>query len=179
MIELWRDIKDYEELYQVSSLGRVKSLERKSDVDGRLIKSKILKTGLNNPGYKFIVLRKNGISENKMIHRLVAEAFLNNPLDCVNHIDGNKQNNKVTNLEWCTYSDNRKHAYDKGLSPQKGFPRKVTVKYNEKIIIFETMKDCAAYFGFKKGWLQNQIRKHGCTFNYKGYEIEVHERGAA
>ncbi len=75
MIEIWKDIKGYKGLYQVSNLGRVKSLERKSDVDGRLIKSKILKTGLNNPGYKFLVLRKNGISKNRMIHRLVAEAL--------------------------------------------------------------------------------------------------------
>lgn len=180
MVEIWKDIKGYEGLYQVSNLGRVKSLERKSDLDGRLIKSKILKTGLNNPGYKFLVLRKNGVSKNKMIHRLVAEIFIPNQDNyyCVNHIDGNKQNNRVDNLEWCTQGFNLKHAIKIGIvKNQCKITRKVTVKYNEKIIIFETMKDCAAYFGFKKGWLQNRIRKHGCTFNYKGHEIEVHERG--
>ncbi|MBM7869328.1 hypothetical protein JOC70_000797 [Clostridium pascui] len=182
MIEIWKHIKGHEGLYQVSNLGRVKSLERKSYVDGRLIKSKILKTGLNNPGYKFLVLRKNDISKNRMVHRLVAETFLSNPNSyyCVNHIDGNKQNNKIDNLEWCTQKLNLRHAIKIGLvENQCKITRKVTVKYNEKIIIFETMKDCAAYFGFKKGWLHNQIRKHGCTFNYKSYEIEVHERGVA
>lgn len=73
---------------------------------------------------------------------------------------------------------NLKHAVDIGLmESQCKIRRKVTVKRGEHIILFDTMKDCATFFGFKKGWLQNQIRKHGCIFNYKDYEIEVHERG--
>lgn len=80
-------------------------------------------------------------------------------------------------MEWCSRSDNLKHALNIGLmESQCKIMRKVTVKYDEKIVIFKTMKDCAAFFGYKKGWLQNQIRKHGCKFNFNNYEIEVHER---
>lgn len=172
--EIWKDIKGYEGLYQVSNYGRVKSLDRKSDIDGRLIKSKILKPGLNNPGYKFVILRKNGISENKMIHRLVAETFLNNPMDCVNHKDGNKLNNHMSNLEWCTYSENKKHAYETGLSPQRGKPKKVNVLTpNGEKLIFNTMNDVNKYFGFKKCWIHNRLRKHGNNFKYKNHLIEV------
>lgn len=64
-----------------------------------------------------------------MIHRLVAQAFIPNPddLPCVNHKDGNKLNNSVENLEGCSYSENRKHAYDNGLSQQRGYPKSVIV----------------------------------------------------
>ena len=55
--------------------------------------------------------------------------------------------------------------------------RKVIVKRDEKIITFDTMKDCAEFFGFKKGWLQNYVRKYGLNFSYKGYEIKINERG--
>lgn len=112
-------------------------------------------------------------------HRLVAKYFLPNPdnLPVVNHKDGNRHNNTVENLEWCTQHENLEHAVKIGLMPsQCKIRRKVTVKYGEKITIFETMSDCAEFFGFKKGWLQNRIRKHGCTFKYGEYEIKVHER---
>lgn len=169
-------------MYQISNRGRVKSLQRKSDVDGRLIRSKILKTGINNPGinnpgYKFVVLRKNGTSKNKMIHRLVAETFLNNPMDCINHKDGDKSNNDVDNLEWCTYSENRFHAYKTGLSPQKGNPKRVKVLTPKgKEITFTTMNDVNKYFGFKKGWIHNKLRKYGNEFDYTGHLVKVMNR---
>lgn len=177
--EIWKDIKGYVGLYQISNLGRVKSLKRIT-VDGKTIKERILKPGTDKPGYEFIILRKNNKSHNLMIHRLVAEAFIENPnkYSCVNHKDGNKLNNNVSNLEWCTYSYNLKHAILIGkVKNQCKITRKVTVKYDEKIVVFETMSDCCKFFGYKKGWLHNQIRKHGCKFNYGKYIIEVHERG--
>lgn len=173
------DVKGYENLYAVTTSGTVISCERRCS-DGRLIKERILKGGEFSNGYKFVCLTKNGVRKNKLIHRLVAEAFIPNPdnLPVVNHIDGNIQNNSVENLEWCTQGYNLKHAVDIGLiESQCKIRRKVTVKQGEHIILFDTMEDCAAFFGFKKGWLHNQIRKHGCIFNYKGYEIEVHGRG--
>lgn len=183
MIEEWRDIKGYEGLYQISNLGRVKSLNRVvicSNGTSHKIKEKILKNGYMTSGYLFVVLRKDDKSKNHSIHRLVAKAFIPNPKNCtdVNHIDGNKQNNCLYNLEWCTRSENLKHAVNIGLvKNQCKICRSVICKTYNKTLKFDTMKDCSNYFGFKKGWLQNKIRKYGLKFKYKDYFIEVEERG--
>lgn len=78
--------------------------------------NKPLKTRINKHGYKYLNLSKNGIVKSKLIHRIVAEAFLNyQDGDVVNHKDGNKLNNNIDNLEFCTQKDNVKHAFDNGL----------------------------------------------------------------
>lgn len=130
MEEEWRDVEGYEGLYQVSSLGRIKRLSgvvsfvsRWGTVSIRKIKEKILKNYYTGDGYKHTVLTKNRISQGYMVARLVAGAFIPNPENkpTVNHIDGNKANNTVLNLEWNTYSENNQHRYDTGLmKPQTG-----------------------------------------------------------
>lgn len=118
--EIWKPIKGYEGIYEVSNLGRIKSLERKVHADfkfgkTRTYKERILKPGIVN-GYQQVKLRDNS---NKIVyvHRLVAETFINNPNNykTINHIDGNKQNNCVDNLEWCTQKENVRHALETGL----------------------------------------------------------------
>ena len=107
MSEEWRDVVGYEGLYQVSSEGRVKSLERKGRKSER-----ILKPGVRSEGYLFVVLYAGGKPKNLRVHRLVCQAFHEN-LDnkpCVNHIDENKANNCASNLEWCTYEENNNHG---------------------------------------------------------------------
>ncbi len=175
---LWKPLVGYEESYAISDTGLIKRIESRG-LDGRLLCEKFIHGGCYPNGYWFVCLAKNGTYKQEMTHRLVAKTFIPNPnnLPVVNHIDGNKNNNHVTNLEWCSHSQNRQHAYDTGLSPQRGVPRKVTIKCGEHITTFDTMKDCANFFGFKKCWLTNQIRKHGCIFNYGEYEIEVHGKG--
>lgn len=105
MKEEWRDIQGYEGLYQVSNLGRVKSLERMVSFgwSHRTISEKILKQFKLNSGYLFVCLKKDGKGKNKTIHRLVAEAFIPNPdnLPQCNHKDENPLNNCLENLEWC------------------------------------------------------------------------------
>ena len=182
MREIWKDIIGFEGLYQVSNHGRVKSLSHeviRSNGNIQHFKEKILHPGSMTSGYYFVGLTKNKICKNFAVHRLVTQAFIVNPnsLPDVNHKDGNKKNNNVSNLEWCSGSYNLQHAINIGLvKNQCKICRKVTVKYDEKIVIFETMKDCAEFFGFKRSWLQNRIKKHGLIFNYKGYVIEVSER---
>lgn len=109
-MEIWRDIEGYEGLYQVSSDGRVKSLEKVNN--NHLVKEKILKSGNNGMGYLFVVLSKEGKIKNYTIHRLVAQAFLPNPdnLPQVNHKDEDKSNNRVENLEWCTQQYNNTYG---------------------------------------------------------------------
>ena len=114
MVEEWKDIViekggqvfDYTGLYQVSNLGRVRSLDR-IDGMGRKVEEKILKLG-NNKGYQSVFLHKNGKAKIFQVHRLVATAFIPNPdnLPVVNHKDENPSNNCVDNLEWCTQKYN-------------------------------------------------------------------------
>lgn len=119
MKEIWKDIKGYEGLYQVSNLGNVKSLDAIINCEGakgikcHLRKGRILKKAINNKGYYYVNLSKNSKVKNIKIHKIVANTFINNSnnYNCVNHIDGNKLNNFVENLEWCSYSHNNKEAY--------------------------------------------------------------------
>ena len=119
-MEVWKDIPGYEGLYQVSNLGRVKSLERRRENNGGLTKvpEKILHQSENGSGYFKVMLCKNSKVKTFFVHRLVAQGFVENT-DCkrtVNHINGDKSNNKAENLEWCTYAENNAHAVEVGLN---------------------------------------------------------------
>lgn len=107
MSEIWKDVKGYEGLYQVSNKGNVKSF----------YKNRNLKPSKHSRGYLVVSLFENHNRKQFFIHRLVAETFIDNVnhKEEVNHKDGNKTNNCVENLEWCTGSENRLHAYDTGL----------------------------------------------------------------
>lgn len=119
--EIWKPIKGYEGLYEISNLGRVKALER-TKVCNRgyvTIKEHFLKP--NNCGtngyYRVPLTNYKHTKKYYLIHRLVAETFIPNPNNYpqVNHKDGNKENNTINNLEWCTVSFNMRHAYETGL----------------------------------------------------------------
>lgn len=111
MNEIWKDVKGYEGLYQVSNLGRVKSLDR-IDRKGRLRKGRILKPSSNGRGYLNVCLTVDNIPHTIKVHRLVAEAFISNPdnLPQVNHKDEIKTNNHADNLEWCTAEYNSNYG---------------------------------------------------------------------
>ena len=126
MKEIWKDVKGFEGFYQVSNFGRVRSLDRFRQngerglckVKGRMLKPyKFTPKRASGDFYWQVKFSVNGRRKKYNVHRLVAETFIpnTNRYPCVNHIDGNKQNNHVDNLEWCTYSHNNQHAYDNGL----------------------------------------------------------------
>jgi len=120
--ELWKDIKGYEGYYQISSLGNVRSLDRVVTYNnGRTAKYKGSMRSPSVSDYRLIALSKDGKVSVKKISRLVAEHFLFKieGKDIVNHIDGNKKNDCVVNLEWCTLSENSIHAFENNLSSRK------------------------------------------------------------
>ena len=114
MIEIWKDILDYEGLYQISNFGNVKALERYINIRDKqaLLKEKFLKFDDSNLGYRRVTLSKNGKTKRFFVHRLVALHFLDKVegKDIVNHLDNNPSNNHVNNLEWCTHQENMLHA---------------------------------------------------------------------
>lgn len=115
MNEIWKDIPEFEGIYQVSNMGRIKSLLRKS-YSGRMLKERLLSPTPDTKGYVRVTLHKNKKAFHKSVHRIVAEVFIDGDISLqVNHIDGIKTNNVYTNLEWCTNKENSDHAYNTGL----------------------------------------------------------------
>ncbi len=125
MTEIWKDIKGYEGLYQLSNYGRVKALEkyvtrRKCGI--KHFPEIIMKPTSDKDGYLSITFNVHNKAKTFKVHRLVAQAFIPNPKNKpqVNHKDGNKKNNHVDNLEWATESENIQHAYKTNLMNQSG-----------------------------------------------------------
>ena len=169
-MEEWRDIKGYENKYQISNYGNVKSLNYHRSGESKLMSPVLKKTG-----YYQINLYLNGKYESKMIHKLVAEAFLENSdnLEVVNHIDGDKTNNHVSNLEWCTISQNTWHATHvigtNQVSLQKATeackkPCSILNTETNEMLEFESRKEAEDYFGceFRSivGSRQKKMYKH-------------------
>lgn len=123
MIERWVDIKGYENMYQISNLGRIKSLQRETrNRNGKyIIEEKIMKPMVATNGYLIACLWKNNKQKKIVIHRLVAEAFIpnHNNYNEVNHKDEDKTNNKVDNLEWCSHKYNMNYGNVKGKISRK------------------------------------------------------------
>ena len=167
MEEIWKDIKGYEGLYQVSNMGRVKSLRNFSGVHKKYYKyEKIMKLVNNGKGYLTVMLSNNKVKKHKYIHRLVAQTFLPNPnnLPEVNHKDEDKKNNCVCNLEWCErqYNNqygtkNKRGAENRGIKVVQ-----IDIDTNKIINTFSSMREVARTTGFLFSSIQGC-----CTGKYK------------
>lgn len=120
MQEIWKDIEEFRGKYQVSNIGRIRSLDRLNiykNGSKRIEKGKILSLSHNKLGYIQVLLHKENKRYSRRVHRLVAQAFISNPNNYneINHIDGNKENNKTDNLQWCNRTQNVRHAINTGL----------------------------------------------------------------
>lgn len=118
--EIWKDIQGYEGLYQVSNFGRVKSLDRyvNAKLGSKMMRKGVIMTlQTSHKGYNVVMLHKNCKGHQQQVHRLVAIAFIPNPLNKpqVNHMDCNKKNNHISNLEWATQDENMHHASINGI----------------------------------------------------------------
>lgn len=163
MSELWKDINGYEGLYQISNKGKIRKLRFINNICN---KEKIfeLTPQIINSGYQKVMLYKNGEYKNALVHRLVAEAFVENPDNkkIVNHKDGDKTNNYADNLEWVTHGENMTHAYKNGLAYSAakgrfGADSKKSIRVNmldktsEKVLNqFGSLIDAAHYIGVNK-----------------------------
>jgi predicted DNA binding CopG/RHH family protein len=164
-IEQWKDVVGYEEYYMVSNLGNVKSKDRivKNSRGGttRLIPSTLLKQ-VNYMGYNCVCFCVAGKIKQKTVkvHRMVAEAFVlnSNNKPCVNHIDGNKLNNRFNNLEWVTYSENSKHALFTGLRKAENNPKSRIVLNIENGVFYNTAKEAASSISINYRTLINMLQ---------------------
>lgn len=177
MSEIWKDIKEYEGLYQVSNYGRVRSLNY-----NHTKKIRELKVYTNEFGYLRAYLRKDNITNVFFVHRLVADAFIPNPLNLpqVNHKDENKTNNNVENLEWCSCTYNINYGTRKEKVAKKntnGKKSKIVLQYaldGTFIREWPSTNECG-----RNGFSQNHVadccrgkyKQHkGFIWKYKGGE---------
>ncbi len=153
-MERWKDIKGFEGIYEISSFGNVISKHNNN--------IKFLKLRVNAQGYLFVCLQNKSRKE-KRINRLVAEAFIPNPnsLPEVNHKNGDKANNSISNLEWCTKSHNERHAHTLGLKNHKGV-KNPNSKLNElKVRVIKRLKgelpnkEVSSIFGVSESHIYN------------------------
>lgn len=172
MYEKWLPVEGYEGLYEVSDLGRVKSLERTIKAKGsgrRLLRGRILKPCRNPNGYLAVALCKDGDINRVFVHRLVAKTFLTqiDGKNFVNHKNADRGDNRVCNLEWCTQKENIDHAIMTGnKKPPKG--KRIVRSDGE---IFESINDAARSIGSPHSNIQFNLagkRSHvkGFTFAY-------------
>lgn len=159
--EIWKDVIGHEGKYMVSSIGRIKSLKLRT-----IHRERIMVNGIGTRGYPEIKLwGYNGKRKGFSIHRLVAIAFIPNELNlaCVNHIDGNKMNNRVENLEWCTYQENTIHGFRSGLISSKKSAMTKHVNLGKRIKnydtgeIYSSLQDCISKLKLHKTYISSML----------------------
>ncbi len=181
MKEIWKDIEGYEGLYQVSNLGRVKSLKSyKNGKNGIKIpkQEKILKNSLvKRTGYYRVSLSRNGAFISQQVHRLVAKAFIPNPAGYsqINHKDENKSNNVVNNLEWCdskynnNYGAHSQHISETRRKNKKGYKKVVQYDLDNNLICeYESTREAARTLN-----IQNSIISRCCRGLKKTYKNSI------
>lgn len=148
----WKKVKGYENEYEISNKGYIRSIDREvfcKNGRKRFFKGRELEFKTKSNGYKFIVLYKNGVGKNFYAHRLVICNFNSESELEVNHKDGNKTNNDIRNLEYCTHSENLKHAYKNGLKKKGEEHKQAKLSENDVVFIRENYKPNHEQYGAK------------------------------
>lgn len=177
--EIWKPIPNYEKDYEASNLGRIRTAITKTSYtkrhgerhwQQRILKYKSKNENTYKTGYR-VDLWKNGKPKTYLVARLVASTFIKNELSnnklTINHIDGNRLNNKIENLEWCSLSDNIKKGFEIGLfSSQKKI--KIINKITNEENIYRSLSLASQSMGFNNGYLCCQIKRGNYeSLNYK------------
>ena len=171
--EIWKDIPGFKLLYQASSFGQIRThigkvtYTQKHGV--RKWQQRILKQKKSKDKCHRVSLWKDGKESTLLVHRLVAMAFIPNPdnLATINHKDGDRDNNNISNLEWMSLEDNIKHGFETGLYGTNKKTR-LTNKQNGEVIDFLSMSKASLYLGHNVGYISGELKKgKNESLNYK------------
>lgn len=165
----WKQVKGFEGIYEISPNGVVRGVPRKvqNKKTQMTVPGRTMKPWVDDWGYQRVGLSKNGKVYNKTVHRLLAEAFI--PPFCgeqVNHIDGDKGNNVISNLEWCTGSENMTHAYKTGLHSKAK-----RVRIIELGVEFSSILEAARFINGKHSGIRRCLSGRNKT--HRGYHFET------
>lgn len=161
---MWKKAKNWEDLYEVSIYGEVRNIKNKN----------IIKGDINSTGYRRVQMCRDGKVKKVFVHRLVAETFLNNYCEdlIVNHKDGNKLNNNISNLEWITRSENNIHAYKNNLT-QYEYNGEFKIEFlDNTVYTYNSFRECERLTGINKTSLRNWVNGKSKNPKYEKYNIK-------
>ena len=192
-IEEWRDVVGYEGLYEVSSIGRVRTVERSNVVDSsekgtsytciRPVKARLKKQSDNSNGYPRVSLWRNGSYKYHFVHRLVADAFVNGKRDglVVDHVDGDRHNNRADNLRWCTQSENLNDARKRGTLKYYPMPKETRERVSREMskpvlrsdgVRFQSALEAAKAMGCSRSLIYHAATGRKQTIRGDSFEYE-------
>lgn len=183
--EIWKDIEGYDGVYQISNIGNVQSVQTyyRKRTGVTTVRTQPIKQFVNKYGYLVVTLHKNCIAKTKTVHRLIAKAFIPNPdnLPCINHKNQIKTDNRLENLEWCTYEYNNSYG-DKMLriSVSSGFVvAQIDAKTNEVIRVFHSAREAGRVINSKHiSECCRGERETACGYKWKYLKVKPRKNGS-
>lgn len=179
-MEIWKDIDGFNNIYQISNYGRVRSLDRILR-NGNKIKGKILKVAYDKDGYEKLCLKHNEQRYYARVHRLVAIAFIENKdnYELINHKDGNRSNNHVDNLHWCDASYNQWHRCHVNNNKPDNTYKKLpicAIMPDKTILSFNSITECAEYFNVSRVCISRKLngKSNNPSFNTHKKEKQLY-----